>query len=154
MPNSSGTKFGRDPQSHAEFVGRQYAHRDVGMPNLSGTKFGRNGVICHDRFTLACMDAGMPNSSGTKFGRDPQVHAKFVGRQCAHKDVGMPNLSGTKFGRNGVKCHDRFAFACMDAGMPNSSGTKFGRDPQSHAEFVGRQCSHSHMANLWDVNTQ
>ena len=84
-----------------------FACMDAGMPNLSGTKF-------------ACMDAGMPNSSGTIFGRDPQPHAKFVGRQYAHRDVGIPNLSGTKFGCNGVKCHDRFAFACMDAGMPNS----------------------------------
>ena len=33
-------------------VGRQCAHKDVGMPNLSGTKFGRNGFKCYDRFAL------------------------------------------------------------------------------------------------------
>jgi len=34
-------------------VGRQCAHRDVGMQNLSGTKFGRNGVKCYNRFAFA-----------------------------------------------------------------------------------------------------
>ena len=66
MPNLSETKFGRNglivtiasrsqPTSSYDAIalGRQYAHRDVGMQNLSGTKFGRNGVKCYDRFSLA-----------------------------------------------------------------------------------------------------
>ena len=41
------------PQAKYTTLGHQCAHRDVGMPNSSGTKFGRNGVKCYDRFSLA-----------------------------------------------------------------------------------------------------
>jgi len=78
MPNLSETKFGRNglivtiasrsqPTSSYDAIalGRQYAHRDVGMPNLSGTKFGRNTHTW--KFSIRPLwDANVPTSHAYK----------------------------------------------------------------------------------------
>jgi len=67
---------------------------DAGMPNSSGTKFGRNPQQIqalwdvnakqwrqwYEHYAFACTDEGMPNALGTKFGLNPKVNAGTVGR--------------------------------------------------------------------------